>query len=143
MSNKLKKLAASLVKAGIQITNQGDNFLITQVGAFNADGVNAGYAPNALLDPETANWTALTASALARDAGFKELMPLKMCYAANAEMTEYITDPEKVKEALGNYRRLQALALARATLAEMKEKDGKIVGVDGSNLASSPKIYVD
>ncbi|MGL4353109.1 MAG: hypothetical protein ACRCTP_04130 [Aeromonas popoffii] len=132
MSNKLKKFSMSLVKAGITITNQGDNFLCTQVGVFNIMGKDAGFAPNVLLDCETAAWVALTASALARDAGFEELKPLKACWASNQEMTEFETNPEVVTEALANYRRLQALALARETLRTMKaEKTSSILGLDG------------
>lgn len=142
MSTKLKKLSSSLAKAGITITNQGDTFLCTQVGVFSVMGQDAGFAPNVLLDCETAAWVALTASALARDVGFKELKPLKACWAANQEMTEFETNPEVVAEAIGNYRRLQALALARETLRTMKEeKTSSILGIDGHAMSKdAPKF---
>jgi len=146
MSNKLKKLSVSLNKAGIMITNEGDNFLCTQVGVFSVMGRDAGFAPNVLLDCETASWVALTASALAVDAGFVKLMPLKACWAKNQEMTEFETDPAVVSDALVKYKRLQALSLARETLKELKgEKTSAIVGLNGQGLdktssAGSPII---
>lgn len=142
MSTKLKKFSASLAKAGITVTNHGDNFLCTQVGVFNVMGKDAGFAPNVLLDCETASWVSLTASALARDAGFDELKPLKACWATNQEMTEFETNPEVVAEALGNYRRLQALSLARETLRTMKEeKTSSILGVDGQAIDKDAQKY--
>lgn len=135
MSNKLKKLSVSLAKAGVTVTNSGENFFCTQVGVFSAMGRDAGFAPNVLLDCETASWVALTASALAVDAGFSKLMPLKACWATNQEMTEYETDPAVVSGALAKFKRLQALSLAKETLKELKEeKASAIVGLDGRGL---------